>query len=58
MHQHLRSTLEAVRGPTLAGAALAARDGAVLATPVHADRYPEDGRVRWRPYDRQPRGTG
>jgi NADPH:quinone reductase-like Zn-dependent oxidoreductase len=48
----------ACAGPTLAGAAQAARDGAMLATPVHADSFPEDGRVRWQPYDGKPRGSG
>jgi NADPH:quinone reductase len=44
--------------PTLAGAARAARDGALIATPVHADGYPEDDRVQWLPYDGQSRGPG
>lgn len=43
-------------GPTLAGAARAARDGAVIATPVHTD-YPDADRVTWRPYNGQPRGS-
>lgn len=43
---------------TLAGAAKAARDGAVLATPVHAGSYPDGDRVRWQQYDGQPRGSG
>src|SRR6202043_3738464 len=46
----------ACAGPTLAGAARAARDGAVIATPVHAE-YPDAQRVRWRPYNGQPRGS-
>jgi len=42
--------------PTMAGAARAARDGALIATPVRAD--PPDGhRVRWQHYDGQPRGS-
>jgi NADPH:quinone reductase-like Zn-dependent oxidoreductase len=43
--------------PTLAGAARAARDGAVIATPVHAAEYPDAGRVRWKPYDGQASGS-
>ncbi len=46
----------ACAGPTLAGAARAAGDGAVIATPVHAE-YPDAQRVRWRPYNGQPRGS-
>ncbi len=42
--------------PVLEGAARAARDDAVIATPVHAD-LPEDGRVRWQPYDGKPLGS-
>ena len=42
--------------PTLAGAARAARDGALIATPVHAD-LPGAERVRWQRYDGQPRGS-
>ena len=41
--------------PTLAGAARAARDGAVIATPVTGD-YPDQDRVTWRHYDGLPRG--
>jgi NADPH:quinone reductase-like Zn-dependent oxidoreductase len=41
---------------TLEGAVKAARDGALLATPVHAE-LPEDDRVRWVKYDGQPRGS-
>lgn len=44
--------------PTLAGAAQAASAGAVIATPVHADSYPDSGRVRWAAYNGQPRGSG
>ena len=50
-----RSVL-ACAASTLEGAALAARDGAVIATPVHAD-LPETGRVRWQPYDGKPLGS-
>ncbi len=46
----------ACAAPTLEGAARAARDGAVIATPVHGDR-PADGRVRWQPYDGKPLGS-
>ncbi len=42
--------------PTLAGAARAARDGATIATPVHAD-LPDRERVSWQPYDGKPRGS-
>ncbi len=42
--------------PTLAGAARAARDGATIATPVHAD-YPDAQRVSWRSYNGKPRGS-
>jgi NADPH:quinone reductase len=44
--------------PTLAGAASAARDGAVIATPIAADSYPDADRVRWQQYNGQPRGPG
>jgi NADPH:quinone reductase-like Zn-dependent oxidoreductase len=47
----------ACAAPTLAGAARAAGDGAAIATPVHADEYPEAQRVRWHSYNGQPRGT-
>jgi NADPH:quinone reductase-like Zn-dependent oxidoreductase len=46
----------ACAAPTLPGAARAARDGAVIATPVHAE-LPEGGRVRWVPYDGTPSGS-
>lgn len=49
-------TVLACAAPTLEGAARAARDGATIATPVHAD-YPDAQRVTWRPYDGQPRGS-
>jgi NADPH:quinone reductase-like Zn-dependent oxidoreductase len=42
---------------TVAGAAEAAADGAEVATPVHADSYPDGDRVRWRRYDGQPNGS-
>jgi NADPH:quinone reductase-like Zn-dependent oxidoreductase len=42
--------------PTLAGAARAARDGATIATPVHAD-HPDAQRVTWRSYNGRPRGS-
>jgi NADPH:quinone reductase len=44
--------------PTLEGAAEAARDGAAIATPVHAGAYPDAERVRWHPYDGRPLGSG
>jgi NADPH:quinone reductase-like Zn-dependent oxidoreductase len=43
--------------PTLDGAARAARDGAVIATPVDAEPLPDAQRVRWQPYTGQPRGS-
>jgi NADPH:quinone reductase len=46
----------ACAAPTLQGAARAARDGALIATPVHAD-LPEADRVRWQQYDGEPRGS-
>jgi NADPH:quinone reductase-like Zn-dependent oxidoreductase len=46
----------ACAGPTLAGAARAARDGAVIATPVGGDD-PDAERVTWRHYNGQPRGS-
>ena len=33
------------------------QDGAIIATPVHADEYPDGDRVRWHQYDGQPRGS-
>jgi NADPH:quinone reductase len=42
--------------PTLDGAVRAARDGAVIATPVHGE-LPDTQRVRLQPYDGQPRGS-
>jgi NADPH:quinone reductase-like Zn-dependent oxidoreductase len=47
----------ACAAPTFAGAAQAARDGAVIATPVYASEYPDADRVRWLHYDGQPSGT-
>jgi len=47
----------AIAAPTLAGAARAARDGALIATPVRQAAYPDADRVRWRPYNGQPRGS-
>jgi NADPH:quinone reductase-like Zn-dependent oxidoreductase len=46
----------ACAAPTLDGAARAARDGALIATPVYAD-LPGGQRVRWQRYDGQPRGS-
>jgi NADPH:quinone reductase-like Zn-dependent oxidoreductase len=46
----------ACAAPTIDGAARAARDGALIATPVHAET-PAGPRVRWRNYDGQPRGS-
>jgi NADPH:quinone reductase-like Zn-dependent oxidoreductase len=46
----------ACAAPTLDGAARAARDGAVIATPVHAE-MPDSGRIRWQVYDGQPQGS-
>ncbi len=47
----------ACAAPTLAGAARAALDGALIATPVHADEYPDGERVRWQQYNGEPRGS-
>jgi len=44
--------------PSLAGAALAARDGALIATPVTGTgEYPDADRVIWRHYNGKPRGS-
>lgn len=43
--------------PTVEGAARAARDGALLATPARSGETPEADRVRWLPYDGEPSGT-
>ncbi|MDR2984448.1 MAG: NADP-dependent oxidoreductase [Nocardiopsaceae bacterium] len=42
--------------PSFEGAARAARDGALIATPVRAE-FPDAGRVRWTAYDGQARGS-
>jgi NADPH:quinone reductase-like Zn-dependent oxidoreductase len=47
----------ACAAPTLDGAARAARDGATVATPVHADPPADASRLQWRQYDGQPSGT-
>ena len=47
----------AIAAPTLAGAARAALDGAMIATPVRQAAYPDANRVRWQPYNGQPRGS-
>jgi len=46
----------ACAAPTLEGAARAARDGALVATPVHAE-LPDPERIRWQQYDGEPRGS-
>jgi len=46
----------ACAAPTLEGAAQAARDGALIATPVHAG-LPDTGRVCWQQYNGEPRGS-
>jgi NADPH:quinone reductase len=46
----------ACAAPTLDGAARAARDGALIATPVHAD-LPDAHRVRWQQYNGERSGT-
>ncbi|MBO0831999.1 MAG: NADP-dependent oxidoreductase [Actinobacteria bacterium] len=44
--------------PTVSGAAQAASDGAVIATPVPADgEYPDADRLTWRHYTGQPSGS-
>jgi NADPH:quinone reductase-like Zn-dependent oxidoreductase len=43
---------------SLDGAARAARDGAVIAAPVHPGTFPDAERVDWRPFNGQPRGSG
>jgi NADPH:quinone reductase-like Zn-dependent oxidoreductase len=47
----------ACAAPTLAGAATAARDNGVIATPVRTEDLPDADRVNWRRYDGQPSGT-
>jgi len=51
------SLVLACAAPTLAGAAIAAEDGAIIATPVKADEYPDGDRVHWEQYNGQPRGS-
>jgi NADPH:quinone reductase-like Zn-dependent oxidoreductase len=46
----------ACAAPTLDGAARAARDGALIATPVQAE-LPSAPGIRWQQYDGQPRGS-
>ncbi|HEY5017755.1 MAG TPA: NADP-dependent oxidoreductase [Streptosporangiaceae bacterium] len=46
----------ACAAPTLDGAARAAADGAIIATPVHGET-PGAGRVTWRTYNGEPRGS-
>src|SRR5262249_8858336 len=46
----------ACAAPTLEGAARAARDGALIATPVRAE-LPGTNRVRWQTYSAGPRGS-
>jgi NADPH:quinone reductase len=46
----------ACAAPTLDGAARAARDGALIATPVHAD-LPDPERVHWQQYNGERSGT-
>jgi NADPH:quinone reductase-like Zn-dependent oxidoreductase len=46
----------ACAAPTLDGAARAARDDAIVATPVHAEP-PDAQRIRWQQYDGEPRGS-
>jgi len=46
----------ACAAPTLEGAARAARDGALVATPVHAEP-PDAQRIRWQQYNGEPRGS-
>jgi NADPH:quinone reductase-like Zn-dependent oxidoreductase len=43
--------------PTLEGAARAARDGALIATPVYAEQFPDAGRVSWKQYNGQAKGS-
>lgn len=47
----------ACAAPTLPGAARAAEDGAIIATPVRGDDLPDAGRVSWRQYDGRPEGS-
>ena len=50
------SKVLACAAPTLEGAAHAARDGATIATPVHAE-LPAAEHVHWRTYNGEPRGS-
>jgi NADPH:quinone reductase len=43
--------------PTLSGVAEAARDGALIATPIGADEYPAADRVQWHHYNGEPSGS-
>jgi len=43
--------------PTLSGAARAAHDGAIIATPTRSGDYPEADRVHWETYDGQSSGS-
>jgi NADPH:quinone reductase-like Zn-dependent oxidoreductase len=47
----------ACAAPTFSGAARASHDGAIIATPVYADDYPEAGRVHWENYNGERSGT-
>jgi len=47
----------ACAAPTLQGAARASRNGATIATPVHAAELPEADRVQWHAYDGRPEGS-
>jgi NADPH:quinone reductase-like Zn-dependent oxidoreductase len=47
----------ACAAPTLAGASRAARDGATIATPVHAAAFPDAERIHWQAYNGQPSGS-
>jgi NADPH:quinone reductase-like Zn-dependent oxidoreductase len=51
------SLVFACAAPTLAGAAQAAGDGAIVATPVYAEEYPDQDRVHWEHYNGLPRGS-
>jgi len=47
----------ACAAPTLEGASRAARDGATIATPIHAQEFPGAERVHWQAYDGKPSGS-
>jgi NADPH:quinone reductase-like Zn-dependent oxidoreductase len=47
----------ACAAPTLEGAVRAAADGALIATPVHAELPDAERGIRWQPYDGQASGT-